>query len=105
MTPWWWLSVLTVALPVYVALRWTRSIGIATAALFAGFVLAAALEGMLSSVFDLMTGKAVAFADAIAHATQFPMKFLIGVLLILAGALNPEPLFLLPFVVADIMEG
>jgi hypothetical protein len=60
---------------------------------------------MLSSVFDLMTGKAVAFADAIAHAKQFPMKFLIGVLLILAGALNPEPLFLLPFVVADILEG
>jgi hypothetical protein len=105
MTPWWWLSVLTVALPVYVALRLTRSIWIAPAAFVAGFVLAAALEGMLSSLFNLMTGKAVAFADAIAHATQFPMKFLISVLLILAGALNPEPLFLLPLVVADILEG
>ena len=105
MTPWWWLSVLTVALPVYVALRRTRSIWIATAAFVAGFVLAAALEGMLSSVYSLMTGKAVAFPDAIEHATQFPVKFLLGLLLIVAGALNPARLFMVPYVVDDILAG
>ena len=104
MTPWWWLSVLTVTLPVYVALRRTRSIWIATAAFVAGFVLAAALEGMLASVFNLMTGTSVAFADAIAHATQFPMKFLLGLLLTVAGALNPARLFMVPYVVDDILQ-
>src|SRR5262245_1808563 len=105
MTPWWWLSVLTVALPVYIALRRTQSIWIAMAAFVCGLALAAALEGAFFAAERLMSGKAVAFADAVAGAMHFPMNFFIALLLTVAGALNPERLLLVPRIVEDILAG
>jgi len=105
MTPWWWLSTLLVVLPVYFALRRRRNIWVAVAACVAGLVLGAVLEGMLSVAYDFVFGKTVTFMDAVAKATHFPVNFFVGLLLIVVGALNPEPLLLLPRIIEDILAG
>jgi len=105
MTPWWWLSVLIVVLPVYIALRRRRNIWVAVAACVVGLVLGAVLEGMLSVAYGFGFGETVTFRDAVAKATHFPVDFLVGLLLIVVGALNPEPLLLLPRIIEDILAG
>lgn len=105
MTPWWWVSMLIVTLPVYVALRRKGDIWIAIAAGAGGLVLGAVLEGMLSTAYRLMTGDVVTFMDAAAKAVNFPLDFFLGLLVVLAGALNPELLFLAPRVVGDVLAG
>jgi len=105
MTPWWWVSVLTVALPVYLALRRRRNIWILIAACAGGLVLGAVLEGVLFVAESQMTGNAVTFMDAVAKAVNFPLDFFVALLFIVAGALNPELLFWMPRVVEDILAG
>jgi hypothetical protein len=105
MMPWFWVSMLSVALPVYVALRRRRNIWIAIAACVGGLVLAAVLEGLLFAAESLMTGNAVTFMDAVSKAVNFPRDFLVSLLFIVAGALNPELLFSLPRVFEDILAG
>jgi hypothetical protein len=94
-----------VALPVYITLRRTRSIWIALAAFVCGLLLGAALEGAFFAAERLMTGRPVAFADAVASAMHFPLNFFVALLLTVAGALDPERLFLVPRIVEDILAG
>src|SRR5262249_29405138 len=103
--PWWWLSALTVALPVYLALRRRRNIWAIIAACLLGLAFGAILEGGFFAADKLTTGEAFIFEDAVAKAAGFPKNFFTGLLFIVAGALNPELLFLLPRVIEDILAG
>src|SRR5262252_5504896 len=105
MEPWWWVSTLTVVLPVYLALRRRRNIWAILAACLLGLALGAVLEGVFFATDKLIAGENFIFADAIVKAVEFPKNFFVGLLFIVAGALNPELLSLLvPRVVEDILS-
>jgi hypothetical protein len=90
MTPWFCVSVLTMALPAYVTLKLRRITWIDIVACLAGLALAAAFEGTLFAAYSRMSAETIAFASALDNGMQFPMSSFVGLLFIVARALNPD---------------
>lgn len=88
MSPWLWLDMLTIAVAVHVAVRRRWGAWLIAAAAVGGLALAGLLQTALTAAMGALTGDVV---NAGATAVQSPLEFFTGLLVVVVGALNPEP--------------